>query len=248
VRVLIPEGETRLQIAEIAKKAGLHGSYRQASRSSPLLNPRHYGAPSGTADLEGFLFPATYDEYPGAPAERLVSDQLIAFKEIFGASMRAHARALHVTPYELLIVASMVEREAQVAADRAKIAAVIYNRLRQGMPLGIDATLYYAIELQRGVPTYTRELTEAQLRMSSRYNTRTRVGLPPTPISNPGVASMEAAANPAHVSYLYYVLAPDGCGEHVFSATQAAFEANAAAYQAALKRNGGQPPACKKKK
>jgi UPF0755 protein len=247
VRVVIPEGLTRVQIAQLAAKDGLRGSYRAASKHSLLLNPTHYGASHSTPDLEGFLFPATYDEYPGAPVTRLVDEQLIAFKEHFGASLFARARALHVTPYQLLIVASMIEREAQVPGDRAKIAAVIYNRLAQEIPLGIDATIYYAVELKKGIATYTHELTESQLHINSPYNTRTRVGLPPTPISNPGVASIEAAAHPAHVSYLYYVAGADGCGEHVFSTTLAAFEANAAAYQAAVKKNGGQPPTCKKK-
>jgi UPF0755 protein len=247
VKVVVPEGVTRTQIAQIAARAGLRGSYRAASRRSPLLNPAHYGAPHGTRTLEGFLFPATYDEYRGAPASRLVGEQLTAFNENFGASQIARAAALHVTPYQLLTVASMVEREAQVPADRAKIAAVIYNRLHAGMPLGIDATIYYAIEQEKGVATYTRELSEAQLHTDSPYNTRTRVGLPPTPISNPGLASIEAAANPDHVSYLYYVLAPDGCGEHVFSTTLAEFEAADAAYKAAVAGNGGKPPTCKKK-
>jgi UPF0755 protein len=152
-----------------------------------------------------------------------------------------------VTAYGLLTVASMVEREAKVAADRAKIAAVIYNRLKREMPLGIDATIYYAIEQAKGTPTYTSELTEAQLHLNSPYNTRIHTGLPPTPISNPGMASIEAAANPAHVDSIYYVLAADGCGEHVFSSTLAKFEVDAAAYQAAVKANGGSPPSCKKK-
>ncbi len=247
VKVVIPEGQTRVQIAQLAAKDGLQGSYRAASKHSPLLNPVHYGAPHSTPDLEGFLFPATYDEYPGALASRLVADQLTAFKENFGPSLFARARALHVTPYQLLTVASMIEREAQIPADRPKIAAVIYNRLHQEMPLGIDATIYYAVELEKGIATYTHELTEAQLHINSPYNTRTHVGLPPTPISNPGLASIEAAANPAHVSYLYYVAGADGCGEQVFSTSLAAFEANVAAYQAAVKSNGGRPPTCKKK-
>jgi UPF0755 protein len=142
-------------------------------------------------------------------------------------------------------VASMVEREAQVPGDRAKIAAVIYNRLAQGMPLGIDATIYYALEQQKGIATYTHELTEADLHIDSPYNTRTHTGLPPTPISNPGVASIDAAAHPAHVSYLYYVAGADGCGEQVFSNTLAEFEVEAAAYHETVKKNGGHPPACK---
>ncbi len=247
VKVLIPEGETRAQIAQIAAARGLTGSYLHASVRSRLLNPASYGAPPGTPNLEGFLFPATYDMDVHAPASRLVDEQLVAFQENFGPTEIQRARALHITPYELLTVASMVEREARVPGDRAKIAAVVYNRLRAGMPLGIDATIYYAVELRDGIATYTHELSEAQLHIDSPYNTRLHTGLPPTPISNPGLASIRAAAYPAHVSYLYYVAAADGCGEQVFSTTLAGFEANAAAYRAAVASNGGHPPSCKKK-
>ena len=247
VNVPIPEGETRLQIAELAKADGLTGSYRKAAKRSPLLNPATYGAPRGTPDLEGFLFPATYEMDAGAPVGRLVAEQLTAFRERFGHDQIKRAHELHVTPYQLLTVASMVEREAQLPGDRPKIAAVIYNRLRVGMPLGIDATIYYAVEEARGIATDTHELTESQLHIDSPYNTRTRHGLPPTPISNPGMASIEAAAHPARVPYLYYVAGADGCGEQVFSTTFARFERDAAAYEAAVKHNGGKPPVCKKK-
>jgi UPF0755 protein len=247
VKVVIPEGETRAQIAQIAAADGLSGSYRAASKSSPPFDPERYGAPRGTPDLEGFLFPATYDMDAGAPVSALVAEQLLAFRENFGTNEIERARALHLTPYQLLTVASMVEREAQVPGDRPKIAAVIYNRLRLGMPLGIDATIYYALELQKGIATYTDELTEADLHIDSPYNTRTHTGLPPTPISNPGLASIRAAAYPAAVPYLYYVAGADGCGEQVFSTTFAEFQANVAAYQAAVKRNGGHPPTCKRK-
>jgi UPF0755 protein len=248
VKITIPEGETRAQISLIARAKGLVGSYLAAARSSPLLDPVRYGAPRGTPNLEGFLFPATYELYAGVPAGELVSEQLQAFRERFGPREIARARSLHETPYQLLIVASMVEREAQVPGDRAKIAAVIYNRLRLGMALGIDATIYYAVERQQGIATYTGELTEAQLHIDSPYNTRTHIGLPPTPISNPGMASIEAAAHPAHVPYLYYVAGADGCGEQVFSKTSVEFEANVAAYRAAVNRNGGHPPTCRKSK
>ncbi|HWJ51521.1 MAG TPA: endolytic transglycosylase MltG, partial [Solirubrobacteraceae bacterium] len=247
VKVLIPEGKTRAQIAEIAAADHLSGDYAKAAKRSSLLNPVHYGAPHGTTDLEGFLFPATYDMTVGEPVSRLVEEQLAAFGENFTESQVARAHALHVTPYDLLIVASMVEREAQIPGDRAKIAAVIYNRLREGIPLGIDASTYYAVEQKLGIATYTKELTEAQLHIDSPYNTRTHTGLPPTPISNPGDASIHAAAYPAHVSSLYYVAGADGCGEQVFSDTQAAFEANVAAYHAAVSKNGGHPPVCKHK-
>jgi UPF0755 protein len=247
VKVVIPEGETRLQIAELVAEDGLIGSYKAASEHSPLLNPVTYGAPKDTPNLEGFLFPATYEMKAGAPVARLVSEQLAAFRERFGAEETRRAHELHVTPYQLLTVASMVEREAQLSGDRPKIAAVIYNRLRLGMPLGIDATIYYAVEQAEGIATDTHELTDAQLRIDSPYNTRTHRGLPPTPISNPGMASIEAAAHPAHVPYLYYVAGADGCGEQVFSTSYAKFEADAAAYDAAVKKHDGKPPVCKQK-
>ena len=98
----------------------------------------------------------------------------------------------------------MVEREAQVPSERAKIAAVIYNRLHAGMPLGIDATIRYGLH----VPP-TQSLTQSELRSKSPYNTRTHLGLPPTPIANPGLAALKAAAHPARVDYLYFVRKPD---------------------------------------
>lgn len=240
VRVLIPEGETRRQIAARAHAAGLTGSYLTASKRSSLLNPAHYGAPSNTPSLEGFLFPATYDLYRGDPSSRLVHEQLIAFTERFGDEEVRRARELHITPYELLTVASMVEREAQLTGDRAKVAAVIYNRLHLNMPLGIDATIRYALH------DYNRPLTTAQLALDSPYNTRLHRGLPPTPIDNPGLASIHAAAHPSHVGYLYYVAGADGCGEQVFSTTNAQFEHDAAAYREALAANGGRVPTCRK--
>jgi UPF0755 protein len=241
VRITIPEGETRGQIAKLAASEGLTGSYLAAARRSPLLDPAHYGAPAGTPNLEGFLFPATYELYASSPAQHLVALQLQAFEENFGRAEIRRAHELHITPYQLLTVASMVEREALLERDRPKVAAVIYNRLRLGMALGIDATIRYALG------DFSAPLTEAQLQTDSPYNTRTHVGLPPTPISNPGVAAIEAAAHPAHVPYLYYVNGADGCGDLVFTTSNAEFERNAAAYREAVARNGGHEPACRKR-
>jgi uncharacterized YceG family protein len=247
VKVVIPEGYTRRQIAELVQQDALKGSYLAESKHSRMLDPTHYGAPASTPDLEGFLFPATYEMTAGAPASRLVSEQLLAFRRRFSSELTRRAHALNVTPYQLLTVASMIEREAQIEHDRPRIAAVIYNRLREGIPLGIDATIYYAVERQKGIATYTQELSESQLKIDSPYNTRTHKGLPPTPISNPGLASIEAAAHPSHVGYLYYVAAADGCGEQSFSSTYAEFQKDVASYEAAVKKNGGHPPTCKKK-
>jgi UPF0755 protein len=240
VRVVIPEGYTRSQMAVLAHADGLRGSYLTASRRSTALRPSHYGAPAGTPSLEGFLFPATYEMYVGTPAKRLVSEQLAAFTENFGGAEVHRAKVLGITPYELLIVASIIEREAAVAHDRPLVAAVIYNRLRLHMTLGVDSTLRYALH------DFTHPLTESELASNSPYNTRIHQGLPPTPISNPGAAAIKAAARPAKVSYLYYVAGTDGCGEQVFSTSYAQFEKNAAAYREALHRHGGRVPTCKK--
>jgi UPF0755 protein len=124
----------------------------------------------------------------------------------------------------VLTVASMVEREAAVAGERPLVAAVIYNRLAQGMPLGIDATLRYGL----GIPG-TRPLTKAQLATDSPYNTRLHTGLPPTPIGNPGLPSLRAAARPAAVDDLYYVRIPDTV-RHYFTADYADFCAHVTEY------------------
>jgi uncharacterized YceG family protein len=241
VRVLIPEGKSRREIAAIAAADGLSGDYLAASTRSPLLSPAHYGAPRSTGSLEGFLFPATYEVRVGAGARELVAQQLTAFRQRYGASFIRTARSRGVSAYQMLTIASMVEREAAVARDRALIAAVIYNRLRAGIPLGIDATIRYALN------DWSRPLTDADLRTASPYNTRTHRGLPPTPIGNPGAASISAAAHPARASFLYYVAGSDGCGEHVFSTSFAQFQRDAAAYQAAVAHNGGRVPSCRRK-
>ncbi|HEY2217274.1 MAG TPA: endolytic transglycosylase MltG, partial [Solirubrobacteraceae bacterium] len=247
VKVVIPEGYTRHQIADLVREDTLSGEYLKATVHSRLLNPRHYGAPKGTSNLEGFLFPATYELRAGASVQRLVDEQLVAFRRRFGTADTRRAHELGVTPYEMLTVASLIEREAQTEHDRPLIAAVIYNRLHEGIPIGIDAAIYYAVEQQKGIATYTGELTQSMLKIDSPYNTRTHKGLPPTPIANPGEASIHAAAHPAHVPYLYYVAGADGCGEQVFSKTEVEFEKNVAAYDAAVKKNGGKPPKCTKK-
>lgn len=240
VKVTIPEGKSRSAIAALATANGLSGDYRASSVRSPLLDPTRYGAPRRTPSLEGFLFPATYQLKAGSGAARLVAEQLTAFRHNFGHAEVAAARRRRLTPYQLLTVASMVEDEAQVSRDRPLIAAVIYNRLRDGMPLGIDATIRYAIG-----GNFSRPLTESDLHIASPFNTRTHTGLPPTPIGNPGLASIAAAAHPARVPYLYYVAAADGCGEHSFSSSYSQFLRDSAAYQAAVRAHGGRAPACR---
>jgi UPF0755 protein len=147
-----------------------------------------------------------------------------------------YARSKNLTTRDVVTIASMIEREAGVASQRKLVAAVIYNRLREGMPLGIDATTRFA------TGNYDRPLTESELAVDSPYNTRTHAGLPPGPIDSPGLASIEAAAHPARIDYLYYVTEPGACGKLAFSTTAAEFEADAARYDEAREAAGGASP------
>jgi UPF0755 protein len=137
----------------------------------------------------------------------------------------------------VLIIASMVEREASVARDRPLIASVIYNRLKDGIPLGIDATIRFALG------NWTKPLKVSELASTSPYNTRKYAGLPPGPIGNPGLDSIEAAAHPAKTGYLFFVVKPCGEGEHVFAKTDAEFQRDVARYDAERARRGGKSPA-----
>jgi cell division protein YceG involved in septum cleavage len=233
--VTIPEGLDREQVAEVAKEAGLRGSYVKASVRSPYLDPAHYGG-AGAESLEGFLFPDTFELERHAPVTDLVQRQLEDFKQrIAGVSM-AYARSKNLTVFDVVTIASMIEREAGLESQRKLVAAVIYNRLHEGMPLGIDATTRFA------TGNFEQPLTESELAVESPYNTRTNVGLPPGPIGNPGLASIEAAAHPAKVDYLFYVTEPGACGKLAFATTEAEFEADAARYNEAREAAGGESP------
>ena len=154
--------------------------------------------------LEGFLFPATYEFTPKTTTKQLVADQLGCSTTNWAKVDLRYARSKNLTPYDVLIIASMIEKEAVAPDERPLVAAVIYNRLKAGMPLGIDATIRYGLD----VPG-TEALRDSQLESDNPYNTRKRTGLPPTPIANPGLASMQAAAHPANVDYLFFVRKPD---------------------------------------
>jgi UPF0755 protein len=232
VKITIPEGRSREEIVPIVKDAGLSGNYLVATKRSP----RSLGGPKTAHTLEGYLFPATYELRPGSPASALVKRQLAAFRDAFSKVRLDYARRKHLTRYDVLIIASMIEREAQLPKDRPLISAVIYNRLHQHMPLGIDATIRYALG------NWTKPLKVSELQVDSPYNTRTRQGLPPTPIGNPGLSSIQAAAHPARKPYLFYVVKPCGKGGHAFSSTEARFEADVSRYNAARSSNGGKNP------
>jgi UPF0755 protein len=201
--VTIPEGFTARQIAQRLQDEGIGkaGAYADAFHGH-----------------EGFLFPSTYlIPLAATPAQvaRMFTDQ---FAKELPADARARAHALHVSVPQAVTVASLVEREAKIEQDRPMIAGVIYNRLRLHMPLQVDATIEYAL------PAHKTELSLRDLQVDSPYNTYQHAGLPPTPIANPGLPSLEAALNPAKTDALYYVYC--GNGHHIFAKTLAQHQAN----------------------
>jgi len=211
-RVVFPEGFTRAQMAERVQAVAKIAFHER--HVHPKLSARTYLAATGPRripgfgsekrKLEGFLFPATYDFLKNTTSKQLVNAQLQAFQVNWHKVGLAYARSKNLTPYDVLTIASIVEREAEVPSERKLVAAVIYNRLHARMPLGMDSTIRYGLN----VPA-TRPLLESELASDNLYNTRKFLGLPPTPIANPGLASIEAAAHPAHVDYLYFVRKPD---------------------------------------
>ncbi|HET7052479.1 MAG TPA: endolytic transglycosylase MltG [Solirubrobacterales bacterium] len=219
ITLTIPEGYDREQTARLAREAGLKGDYLKASKGH-----------------EGFLFPDTFELDKGAPVADLVQLQLEDFKRRVAGVDMAYARSKNLTVHDVVTIASMIEREAGLESQRKLVAAVIYNRLHEGIPLGIDATVRFA------TGNYDKPLTESELAVDSPYNTRVNAGLPPGPIDSPGLASIEAAAHPAKVGYLYYVTEPGACGKLAFSETAAEFEADVASYNEARAAAGGESP------
>ncbi len=228
LRIIFPEGFTASQMADrvaAVRRIAIErrqvtprltgGAYRAAVKAT--RPPRAFARSVKRRSLEGFLFPALYEFTPETTAATLVANQLAAFTERWRTVDLRAAKRRGRTPYEVLMIASMIERETAAPEERRLVSAVIYNRLARGMVLGIDATLRYGL----GIPN-NRSLTKRHLRSSSPYNTRRFKGFPPTPIGNPGLASIRAAARPAAVDYLYYVRKPDGI-HHFFTADEEEF-------------------------
>ena len=228
LNIIFPEGFTRREMAD--RVAAVREIAIDTRGVTPRLTKTGYLQASGAAvppaefrkawqlsSIEGFLFPATYEFTKLTSSARLVRDQLRAFRRQWRKVDMSYARSKNLTPYDVLIIASMIEEETVAPEERGLVASVIYNRLRAGMPLGIDATIRYG----RDVPG-TEPLRQSDLESDHPYNTRKRAGLPPTPIANPGLASMRAAANPARVDYLYFVRKPDKV-HHFFTASESLF-------------------------
>ncbi|MEN3311671.1 MAG: hypothetical protein V7645_1000 [Actinomycetota bacterium] len=231
--VVFPEGFTRKQMA--ARVAAVAKIAARKRKVRPRLSKAAYLAATAkprvplcfgnkVQAVEGFLFPATYEFFKDTTSAQLVQDQLDAFCENWKQLDLRYARAKNLTPYDVLIIASMVEKETLSPDERQLVSAVIYNRLHAGMSLGIDATLRYGLDISP-----TESIRQSQLESDSPYNTRKHNGLTPTPIANPGLASLQAAAHPAKVKYLYFVRKPDK-KHHFFTASYQAFKDYSAAH------------------
>ncbi len=184
-------------------------------------------APKGTTSMEGLLFPATYELKHAATAEEFVAKQQDAFAQNLAQVDMTRAKQANLTPYDVVTIASLIEREAKLDKERPLVAAVIWNRLKAGEPLGIDASNQYAAYKPGAKEFWVAELLQSQLDEEGPYNLRKVAGLPPTPIAAPGLKSLEAAANPAKVDYRYYVAKTDGSGAHYFTADYDDFLAHA---------------------
>ena len=232
ITVTFPEGLRREQIAAILQsKTGLSGKQYLAQTAAGGVGQVLAGT-STPRSLEGFLFPATYQLLPTDTVAQFISQQLAAYRYYTAAVNYSYAASKDLTKYDVLTIASMIEREVSAPSERAIVAGVIYNRLHDHMMLGIDATVQYALGY------WKTNLTESDLQIDSPYNTRKYVGLPPGPISNPGLASIQAAAHPADVPYLYYVARNDGTGRHFFATSAAQFNADVAQSQANAAHGG----------
>ncbi len=213
-KLVVPEGFTAREIGQALARLHVGISAAQFDAAALGGQVRSPYQPAGTSSLEGLLFPATYPVTAGETADQLVQYMVSTFDQHAAAlGLSAAAARLHVTPYEVVEVASIVEREAKLAVDRGPIASAIYNRLRLGMPIGAESTLLYGLGDPRGPVDVTTP---------NPYNSLLNKGLPPTPISNPGVPSLEAAMNPPKTDLLYWVeVNPDG--KMGFGADQAQF-------------------------
>jgi UPF0755 protein len=249
-RITIPEGFTRFDIAK---------RIDQFQRDIPNLDEELAIQPSGKVildegqilrlmddttlirdmapeakNLEGYLYPSTYDTQPGTRPEAIVRRMVEQFKKVWKPEWTEKAKAMGQTPHEIVTIASLIETESAVPAERPIVASVIYNRLNKGIALGIDQTAVYIAKMEN---RWDGTINRSDLDSTSPYNTRKYAGLPPGPISSVSESAIEAALNPAASDYLYYVRNVQlNDGSHWFYSSAAEFEKGKAEYQRWLEK------------
>jgi UPF0755 protein len=232
LRFTVPEGlRLTAQVDALVKGTKIKKSAYQAALKKPkaLQLPKY-----AKQRPEGFLFPETYELTAESTATSTLKQMVDQYKAVTREiEFEADAKNLKRRPYEVLIVASIVEREVRREEDRAKVARVIYNRLDKDRKLELDSTVTYAERLK------TTTTTKEDRKSKSKYNTYRYKGLPPGPISAPGKAALEAAANPEKGKWLYFVTVNLDTGETRFADTEEAHEKNVAAFQAWCQANTG---------
>jgi len=208
IRLTVVEGWTRWDISNaMFKIPELH--LADAAAALPLMNNVSLISdldPNAT-NLEGYLFPDTYDFPPDTKPAAVIAMLVKRFRKEWKPEWSQQANKLSLTPRQVVTTASLIETEAKLREDRPLIASVIYNRLRLGMALAVDSTVIYASKLE-GKWRNDGKVYKSDVERRSPYNTRLRSGLPPGPIASPGKSSLEAALNPAQTDYLYYVREP----------------------------------------
>jgi len=217
----VPEGYRREQVSELVEGLDLDyggGEFLQATNAWPAGGPPGLELPAGAA-LEGFLFPDTYQVNPQGSPEELVVAMLVNFAGRVEPGLRSRFADHGLTLYQAVTLASIVEREAVLPAERPLIAGVFLNRLQLDMPLEADPTVQYALGRQPEGDWWKRSLSALDLDIDSPFNTYRNPGLPPAPIANPGLSSLRAVAEPADTELLYFRAACDGSGAHLFAAT-----------------------------
>ncbi len=229
VSLTVPEGWRAGQIAQQVESLGVGitaEDFLNAARARP--DSFSFSAELPTeGGLEGFLFPDTYFLDQDTSAVGLVQAMLDNFESKLTPDLRRGFDEQGLSLYQAVTLASIVEREAAVAEERPRIASVFLNRMALGMHLDADPTVQYALGQQPDGTWWKRGLTQADLAIDSPYNTYLYPGLPPTPVANPGLASLEAVARPVETSYLYFRATCDGSGRHQFAVTFEEHVANA---------------------
>ena len=234
LRVVIPEGLRLEQVTERLAEASVIDRGSFAAALATAAQPTVFGSlaaqrPAG-ATLEGYLFPSAYSFPLGATADDALRLMLLRFNDSLTPPLWEQINASGRTLHEILTIASIIEREVVEDSERVLVSAVIWNRLDAGMLLQMDSTVQYAVGATG--EWWKRDLTLEDLAVRSAYNTYVSHGLPPTPIASPGLASIEAAANPANVPYLFFVAKGDGT--HAFAVTYEEHQANVERYRGGL--------------